>query len=79
MTAQYDIFKKTPNGDFVWVEAVEDITCARKRLIQVAATNLLTTDFGTAPARCSWSPWKTAPALAKSETLPTNASPFNRL
>ena len=37
MTAQYDIFKKTPNGDFVWVEAVEDITRARKRLIQVAA------------------------------------------
>jgi hypothetical protein len=37
MTVQYDIFKKTSNGDFVWVEAVEDITRARKCLIHLAA------------------------------------------
>ena len=36
MTAQYDIFKKTPNNDFIWVEAVEDIGHARKRLIHLA-------------------------------------------
>ena len=37
MTAQYDIFKKTPNNDFIWVEAVEDISHARKRLIHLAS------------------------------------------
>ena len=37
MTAQYDIFKKTSNGDFLWVEAVEDITRARKRLIHLVS------------------------------------------
>jgi len=37
VTAQYDIFKKTSNGDFIWVEAVEDITHARKRLIHLVS------------------------------------------
>jgi len=37
VTAQYDIFKKTSNGDFIWVEAVEDITHARMRLIHLVS------------------------------------------
>jgi hypothetical protein len=32
MVAKYDIFKKT-NDSVVWVEAVEDIVTAKKRLI----------------------------------------------
>ena len=60
MTAQYDIFKKTPNNDFIWVEAVEDIGHARKRLIHLTA-NQPDTGFGTAAVKCSWNPWKIAP------------------
>jgi hypothetical protein len=37
MTAKYDIFKKTPENDFVWVEAVEDIVAAKKRLISLVS------------------------------------------
>jgi hypothetical protein len=37
MAAQYDIFKKTPNNDFIWVEAVGDIGHARKRLIHLVS------------------------------------------
>jgi hypothetical protein len=37
MTAKYDIFKKTPQNDFVWVEAVEDIVAAKKRLISLTS------------------------------------------
>jgi hypothetical protein len=37
VTAKYDIFKKTPENDFVWVEAVEDIVAAKKRLISLAS------------------------------------------
>ena len=37
MTAQYDIFKKTPQNDFVWVEAAEDIVAAKKRLISLTS------------------------------------------
>jgi hypothetical protein len=37
MTAKYDIFKKTLQNDFVWVEAVEDIVAAKKRLISLAS------------------------------------------
>lgn len=36
MVAKYDIFKKT-NNSVVWVEAVEDIVTAKKRLISLAA------------------------------------------
>ena len=36
MTAQFDIFKKTPNNDFIWVEAAENIFWARKRLIHLS-------------------------------------------
>ena len=36
MAAQYDIFKKTPKNDFIWVETAEDISCARKRLMHLA-------------------------------------------
>lgn len=34
MVAKYDIFKKT-NDSVVWVEAVEDIVTAKKRLISL--------------------------------------------
>jgi hypothetical protein len=37
MTAKYDIFKKTQQNGFVWVEAVEDIVAAKKRLISLAS------------------------------------------
>jgi hypothetical protein len=37
VTAKYDIFKKAPENDFVWVEAVEDIVAAKKRLISLAS------------------------------------------
>ena len=36
MVAKYDIFKKT-NNSVVWVEAVEDIVTAKKRLISLAS------------------------------------------
>jgi len=36
MVAKYDIFKTT-NGSVVWVEAVEDIVTAKKRLISLAS------------------------------------------
>jgi len=41
VTAQYDIFKKTPNRDFIWVEAVEDIGHARKRLIHLTTNEVV--------------------------------------
>ena len=36
MVAKYDIFKKT-NDSVVWVEAVEDIVTAKKRLISLTS------------------------------------------
>jgi hypothetical protein len=36
MVAKYDIFKKT-NDSVVWVETVEDIVTAKKRLLSLAA------------------------------------------
>jgi hypothetical protein len=38
MAAKYDIFKKTPENMVIWVEEVEDISQARKRLISLAAS-----------------------------------------
>jgi hypothetical protein len=37
MNCKYDIFKKTDNS-VVWVEAVEDIVAAKKRLISLSST-----------------------------------------
>ena len=37
MNPKYDIFKKTDNS-VVWVEAVEDIVAAKKRLISLGST-----------------------------------------
>jgi hypothetical protein len=37
MNRKYDIFKKTDNS-VVWVEAVEDIVAAKKRLISLSYT-----------------------------------------
>ena len=36
MVAKYDIFRKT-NDSVVWVEAIEDIVTAKKRLISLAS------------------------------------------
>jgi hypothetical protein len=36
MVAKYDIFKKT-NDSVVWIEAVEDIVTAKKRLISLGS------------------------------------------
>jgi hypothetical protein len=36
MIPKYDIFRKT-NGSVVWVEAVEDIFTAKKRLISLSS------------------------------------------
>jgi hypothetical protein len=38
MIAKYDIFKKTEENQVVWVEAVEDIVAAKKRLISLTST-----------------------------------------
>jgi hypothetical protein len=35
MAPKYDIFKKTPSNSFVWLEAVEDIHQAKKRLVSL--------------------------------------------
>jgi hypothetical protein len=37
MTALFDILKKELSGAFVWVEAVNDIQTARRRLEQLSA------------------------------------------
>jgi hypothetical protein len=37
VAAKYDIFKKTTQNDFVWVEAVADIVAAKKRLISLTS------------------------------------------
>jgi hypothetical protein len=37
MSPKYDIFKKTDNA-VVWLEAVEDIVTAKKRLISLSST-----------------------------------------
>jgi len=37
MSPKYDIFKKTDNSA-VWVEAVEDIVAAKKRLISLSTS-----------------------------------------
>ena len=38
MVLKYDIFKKT-NNSVVWVEAVEDIVTAKKRLISLGSAD----------------------------------------
>jgi len=37
MIPKYDIFRKTNDGSVVWVEAVEDIFTAKKRLISLSS------------------------------------------
>ena len=36
MQCNYDIFKKYPDGMFIWVEAVRDMEGAKERLKQLA-------------------------------------------
>jgi hypothetical protein len=38
MTARYDIFRKATDESFIWIETVEDISEAKKRLITLAST-----------------------------------------
>jgi hypothetical protein len=38
MTAKYDIFNETPQNDFVWVEAADDIVAAKKTLINLTSS-----------------------------------------
>jgi hypothetical protein len=38
MIAKFDIFKKTSESDFVWVEAVQDISTAKKRLTSLSSS-----------------------------------------
>jgi hypothetical protein len=37
MTGLFDILKKQPNGEFVWVESATDIQTAKTRLEQLSA------------------------------------------
>lgn len=39
MSSKYDIFKKTPDTPLVWLERIEDIQEAKKRLISLASSN----------------------------------------
>jgi hypothetical protein len=39
VTAKYDIFKKTEENQVVWVEAVQDIVSAKKRLISLTSNS----------------------------------------
>ena len=39
MAQRYDIFKKTADESLVWIEAVEDISQARKRLVTLTSTS----------------------------------------
>jgi hypothetical protein len=39
MPAKYDIFKKTPDNSVLWIEEVEDISRARKRLVALTSTS----------------------------------------
>ena len=38
MASKYDIFKKTPENMVIWIEEVEDIIQARRRLVSLAAS-----------------------------------------
>lgn len=37
MTAKFDIFKKLPDGQPVWIKAVESLEEAKRQLMQIAA------------------------------------------
>jgi hypothetical protein len=39
MAAKYDIFKKTPDNSIRWIEEVEDISRAKKRLFALTSTS----------------------------------------
>jgi hypothetical protein len=39
MAPRYDIFKKDSDESLIWIETVEDISHARKRLITLASTS----------------------------------------
>jgi hypothetical protein len=38
MSSKYDIFIKTPGTPLTWIETVEDIHAAKKRLISLASS-----------------------------------------
>jgi hypothetical protein len=39
MHCNYDIFKRYPDGMFVWVEATKDLEAAKKRLEELATVS----------------------------------------
>ena len=39
MAAKYDIFKKTSDNSALWIEEVEDISRARKRLLALTSVS----------------------------------------
>jgi hypothetical protein len=38
MTTRYDIFQMIAGEDLMWIEAVEDLSAAKKRLVSLAST-----------------------------------------
>jgi|SRR5580704_7499922 hypothetical protein len=38
MVTRYDIFRMTAEDNFMWIEAVEDLPAAKKRLLSLAST-----------------------------------------
>jgi hypothetical protein len=38
MTSRYDIFEMIAGNDLMWIDAVEDLSAAKKRLISLAST-----------------------------------------
>jgi hypothetical protein len=39
MSAKFDIFKRLPDGQPIWIKAVESLEEARRQLIQIATTS----------------------------------------
>jgi hypothetical protein len=38
MTSSYDIFEMIAGNDLMWIEAVEDLSTAKKRLVSLASS-----------------------------------------
>ena len=65
MNSKYDISKKTDNS-VIWIEAVEDIVTAKKRLISLCRAN---TSFGTRRVNNLLNPWMNALRVMEDEEL----------
>jgi len=40
VTSSYDIFEMIAGNDLMWIEAVEDLSTAKKRLVSLASSKL---------------------------------------